>query len=359
MEMVEDDTKECTQCGKGGMLSYARFCGYCGAGFARPKALMSQLPTQEEPLAVCTPPAQSSSLSPKEQGESPNKTRPDFLMDDDDPLFDEAMLRLLETTEANAAAKAPVANEAAAAPPADNSGDKPRVLPAWMSSPTSRREHALELREEKERMRADDNLPNPAPPVVYTVIDSLASGWWKGRIIVLDVETTGFSRSDSLIEIGAVELVNGRRTGCLFQSHMRPHSSSTIHPLARQVHNVSDAFLADQPSANWVLSKFLAFVGDSPLVAHNADFDMRMLCQDLDRYQLPLPGNSVFCTMRYEKRRGARSTYTLSACANARKIPLPERLHGALVDAELCACLFMAIVDSLSASVQQDKENAL
>lgn len=352
-EHEQEEEKTCGYCAKGGHVSYARFCGYCGRDFPKPLVALSQLATQEEepPLAPSTPPCSPrveeqlklSSMvplcSPDGGGGCEEPLNLQAMVElGDDLILDDEMLRALEAAESNAI---PVVS-------------RKRVLPPWMSTAEARQQEATSLREQKELLKEQAFASDLAPPmVVYNVVDSLSDGWWKGRVIVIDVETTGFSRSDSVVEVGAVELVGGRRTGVIFQSYMRPHSSATFHPIARQVNNLTDAFIADQPSAHPILQNFLAFLQDSPIVAHNAPFDLRMLCLELDRLRLPLFGNRVFCTMQYEKKRGVpRASYTLSASARARKISLPtERLHGALVDAELCARLFVAICDSLLAHV--------
>src|SRR5438876_558666 len=80
-----------------------------------------------------------------------------------------------------------------------------------------------------------------------------------------------------IIEIGAVEIVDGIRTGFLFQSYAK--NTASIHPMAFEAHQISEEMLLHQESLETVLKRFLKWVGDSPLVAHNLKFDIRMLSQ--------------------------------------------------------------------------------
>ncbi len=371
-----DGSKCCAVCRRAGMVQQARFCGYCGSRF--PPTASELLPTQEQNsvLVACTPPSAVGSVEKAllfMADEDERMCDMDTVADCEDDVMDMEMLRLLEETEQRAAktpqAIAPVPMPVSAVPSevavqrnVDDSAPR-RQLPSWMQTTDALAEQSRQLRDMKESMRAQPLAPSSGatavsiPFVQYHMLDTLAGNWWKQkRVIVFDVETTGFGKTDSLLELGAVELVDGRRTGCHFQSHMRPLSTSTIHPMARQCHGLSDAFLALQPSAEFVVSNFLRFIGGSPLVAHNADFDMRLFCQELDRLKLPLPNNSVFCTMRYERRvHSVRPSYTLSAVAASRRIAAPERLHGALVDAQLCAAIFADMLDELQQQ-QRDQQ---
>lgn len=94
------------------------------------------------------------------------------------------------------------------------------------------------------------------------------------RVICFDLETTGFSRTDQIIEIGAIEYFDGKRTGLMFQSYIKP--TIQINPFAFKVNQITNESLQTAPTIDFVLQNFLSWVGSSPLVAHNARFDMRM-----------------------------------------------------------------------------------
>jgi DNA polymerase-3 subunit epsilon len=101
------------------------------------------------------------------------------------------------------------------------------------------------------------------------------------REIVIDTETTGLDplNGDRIVEIGAVELVDRAVTGNTFHRYLCPERS--MPPDALAVHGLSAEFLADKPAFGAVVDEFLAFVGQAPLVAHNAGFDIAFLNAEL------------------------------------------------------------------------------
>ncbi len=101
------------------------------------------------------------------------------------------------------------------------------------------------------------------------------------REIVFDTETTGlsFSGGDRLVEIGCVELVNRVETGRTFHGYYNPGRPMPAE--AQAVHGLSDAFLSDKPGFHTAVDALLEFLGDAPLIAHNANFDMGFLNGEL------------------------------------------------------------------------------
>jgi DNA polymerase III subunit epsilon len=112
------------------------------------------------------------------------------------------------------------------------------------------------------------------------------------REIVIDTETTGLDPlgGHRIVEIGAVELINHCLTGHVFHSYVNPERVVPADAIA--VHGLTDAFLADKPLFAAVADEFLAFVGDAPLVAHNAGFDIAFLNAELKR-----PGKPPIATV--------------------------------------------------------------
>jgi DNA polymerase III epsilon subunit len=115
------------------------------------------------------------------------------------------------------------------------------------------------------------------------------------REIVLDTETIGLDPLDGhrVIEIGAVELVNRSLTGQVFHCYLCAERSMPADALA--VHGLSGEFLGDKPLFGAVAYEFLAFVGDAPLVAHNAGFDIAFLNAELTRIAKP----TLFCSQSH------------------------------------------------------------
>src|SRR5450756_3176217 len=103
------------------------------------------------------------------------------------------------------------------------------------------------------------------------------------REIVLDTEATGLDplRGDRLVEIGCVEILNRMPTGQVFHRHINPERDMPAEALA--VHGLSSEFLAGKPLFHEVVEEFLTFIGDAPLVIHNASFDIGFINAELDR----------------------------------------------------------------------------
>ena len=159
------------------------------------------------------------------------------------------------------------------------------------------------------------------------------------REIVLDTETTGLDplRGDRLVEIGCVEIVNRFVTGQVFHRYINPERP--MSPEAFAVHGLSDAFLADKPVFRQVAEEFLAFIGDDPLVIHNASFDMGFLNAELKRMKKgSLAADRVIDTLAIARRKHPGQQNSLDALCARYGIDNSRRSrHGALLDAEILA----------------------
>lgn len=169
------------------------------------------------------------------------------------------------------------------------------------------------------------------------------------RVICFDIETTGFEymRGDRCIEIGAVEIVDGKITDNSFHEYINPEGK-IIPPDTYMVHKISNAFLEDKPKMSVVAPKFLEFVGDSPIVAHNGlDFDFPFVNHELAKLNLPqIPREQQLDSIVIARNRvfGPKS-YSLDALAKWYGISLTARAdaHGALIDAEILAKVFLEL----------------
>jgi len=166
------------------------------------------------------------------------------------------------------------------------------------------------------------------------------------REIVFDTETTGFkfSEGDRLVEIGCVELVNRVETGATFHAYFNPGRSMPKE--AEAVHGLSDAFLADKPAFHTAIDDLLAFIGDSPLIAHNASFDFGFLNGELGAC-----GREAIClsrmvdTLAIARSRHPGAKHTLDALCVRFGIDRSRRvLHGALLDAQLLAQVYVELM---------------
>lgn len=175
------------------------------------------------------------------------------------------------------------------------------------------------------------------------------------RVICFDIETTGleYMRGDRCIEIGAVELIDGKLTDNTFHEYINPEGK-IIPPESYMVHKISNAFLDDKPTMAVVAPKFLEFIGDSPIVAHNGlDFDFPFINFELDRIHLnKIPRSQMLDSIVIARNRvyGPKS-YSLDALAKWFGVSLTARAeaHGALIDAEILAHVYVELENTAPA----------
>ena len=166
------------------------------------------------------------------------------------------------------------------------------------------------------------------------------------REIVLDTETTGFEPSEGhrLVEIGAVELFNHVATGRSFHEYLDPQRDMPAEAFA--VHGLSAEFLRGKPLFAAVAPKLLDFLGDAPLVIHNAEFDMRFLNAELAACGLPvLPMSRAVDTLAIARRRFPGAPANLDALCRRFGVDNSGReRHGALLDSELLAEVYLELI---------------
>jgi len=165
------------------------------------------------------------------------------------------------------------------------------------------------------------------------------------REIVLDTETTGLypGQGHRIVEIGCVELINHIATEENFQRYINPERP--MDPDAEAVHGLSDAFLSDKPVFAEIADEFLTFIGDAPLVIHNASFDIGFLNAELGRLGYPaLPMDRAIDTVKIARRRFPGAQASLDALCRRYGVDLSDRsLHGALLDSNLLARVYLEL----------------
>jgi DNA polymerase-3 subunit epsilon len=165
------------------------------------------------------------------------------------------------------------------------------------------------------------------------------------REIVFDTETTGLDpyQGDRLVEIGCVELVNGFPSGNSFHAYLNPERD--VPDGAFKVHGLSAEFLKDKPLFADVCEEFLAFVGDAPLVAHNAMFDLGFLNAELERCKRAIvQRDRLVDTLMLARRRYPAGPNSLDHLCTRFAIDASRRTkHGALLDAELLAEVYVEL----------------
>lgn len=166
------------------------------------------------------------------------------------------------------------------------------------------------------------------------------------REIVLDTETTGFDpvTGDRLVEIGCIELENHIQTGKNFHRYLNPERE--VPDSAFRIHGLSTAFLADKPKFAAVMDEFLEFVADSPLVIHNAEFDMKFINYELEKNgRKAIPFQRAIDTVKMARTKFPGSPASLDALCKRFNIDNSNRtLHGALLDAQLLADVYMELL---------------
>ncbi|MEK6749245.1 MAG: DNA polymerase III subunit epsilon [Pseudomonadota bacterium] len=168
------------------------------------------------------------------------------------------------------------------------------------------------------------------------------------RQIVLDTETTGLepAQGHRIIEIGAVELVNRRLTGKRYHQYLQPDRD--IDAGAMEVHGITQEFLADKPRFNEIVEEFLKFINGAELVIHNAPFDSGFLDHELRRAGAQFKRINEYCavtdTLIMARQLHPGQKNNLDALCRRYAIDNAHReLHGALLDAEILAEVYLAM----------------
>jgi DNA polymerase III subunit epsilon len=173
------------------------------------------------------------------------------------------------------------------------------------------------------------------------------------REIVLDTETTGLDplQGHRLVEIGCIELVNRIPSGQTFHAYFNPERAMPAEALA--IHGLDDGFLKDKPLFAQVADALLTFLGDAPLVMHNAAFDIGFLNAELERLIRPNIGRErIIDTLLIARRKHAGASNRLDdLCARYAIDSSRRTLHGALLDAELLAEVYVELIGARQAQL--------
>ena len=182
------------------------------------------------------------------------------------------------------------------------------------------------------------------------------------RQIVLDTETTGLSaeNGDRIIEIGCVELLGRKITGNHFHHYLNPQRDS--HEDALKVHGISNEFLRDKPEFEVIASDFLSFISGAEIIIHNASFDVGFLNKELERLNLGrltdhVAGVTDTLSMAKEMFPGKRNSLD-ALCDRLGVNNAARTLHGALLDAELLADVYICLTRGQNALlIHEDSED--
>ena len=183
------------------------------------------------------------------------------------------------------------------------------------------------------------------------------------RQVVLDTETTGLNPEEGhrIIEIGCVELINRRLTGQHFHVYLNPDRE--IDEGAIEVHGISNEFLADKPRFENVVEDFIEYIRDSELIIHNAPFDVGFINHEFALLNKNIGKiedySSVMDTLAFARKKHPGQRNSLDALCKRYGIDNSHRdLHGALLDAEILADVFLQMTggqSSLFAEHEQEQ----
>ena len=167
------------------------------------------------------------------------------------------------------------------------------------------------------------------------------------REIVLDTETTGLSpdNGDRIVEIGCVELINHVPTQNTFQAYLNPEREMDAG--AEKVHGLTNEFLSNKPKFIEIVDDFLNFIGDSKLIAHNADFDINFLNSELARVKRDKINNDrVIDTLKIARSKYPGARNSLDALCKRYRVDNSRRTqHTALIDCDLLAKVYINLID--------------
>lgn len=166
------------------------------------------------------------------------------------------------------------------------------------------------------------------------------------REIVFDTETTGLDpkSGDRMVEMGCVEMVNRVATGATYHAYYNPERDMPAG--AEAVHGLSAAFLSDKPLFRDKAQEFLDFIGDAPLVAHNAGFDFGFLNNELELIDRePVSLDRMVDTVKIARKKHPGAKNSLDALCSRYGVDRSHRVkHGALLDAELLAQVYVELL---------------
>jgi len=180
------------------------------------------------------------------------------------------------------------------------------------------------------------------------------------REIVIDTETTGldYKNGDRIIEVACIELINHVPSGIYLQFYCS--TNKIIDESATKIHGLTNAFLNEYPPFKEYVKKFLAFIGNDPLIIHNAEFDLGFINNELMLLGIEPLKNKIIDTVSFARKKLNTRIANLDYLCRRFQIDLSERdLHGALLDSQLLAEVYLELMGGkqISLNLNITKEN--
>ncbi|MFV9875242.1 MAG: DNA polymerase III subunit epsilon [Rickettsiales endosymbiont of Dermacentor nuttalli] len=181
------------------------------------------------------------------------------------------------------------------------------------------------------------------------------------REIILDTETTGLDpkQGHRIVEIGCIELINKVKTGNFFHTYINPERN--IPKEASEIHGITEEFLEDKPVFALIAESFLEFILDSTLIIHNAKFDLKFLNSEFEKINFaPIANNAIIDTLSLARKKFPGSPSSLDALCKKFSVDTSKRTkHGALLDAELLAEVYIDLTDSRQSALLIDNKQKI
>jgi DNA polymerase-3 subunit epsilon len=173
------------------------------------------------------------------------------------------------------------------------------------------------------------------------------------RLIVLDCETTGLDeKTNRIIELGCVELWDSMPTGNEYHVYINPHQIMNEEVIA--IHGITNEFLADKAPFSHYVNDILEFIGSDPIVAHNAQFDMKFLNSELNRlFYKPLK-NTVIDTLEIARKLYGTGNNLDNLCKRYGVNNSNRKVHGALLDAQLLSKVYYFLNNDYNNQYMED-----
>ncbi len=180
------------------------------------------------------------------------------------------------------------------------------------------------------------------------------------REIVLDTETTGFEPEEGhrIVEIGCIEIIHQIPTGKSYHQYINPERDMPED--AYRVHGLSEEFLEKYPTFLEIADEFENFIADSPLIIHNAEFDMKFINFELEKIgKNPIPMQKAIDTLQMARNKFPGAPATLDALCRRFEIDNSNRvLHGALLDAELLSEVYLELLGGRQRGLSFQDDNS-
>jgi DNA polymerase-3 subunit epsilon len=180
----------------------------------------------------------------------------------------------------------------------------------------------------------------------------------------IDTETTGLSadNGDKIVEIGAIQMLNGIILDTTFHHYINPQRLIPIE--ATRIHGITNEKVRNAPLFSHIAEQLMEFIKDTILIAHNAPFDIKFLNHELKLLGMPQLTNDVEDTLRIAKSKFPGASASLDALCKRFNVDLAERtFHGALLDSKLLACVYRKMVindqSALNFSMERKKSRLI